>query len=274
MFHLVDLHTHTTASDGQYSPSQLVELAKKRGIEVLAVTDHDTLDGTAEAEAAGKKLNLRVIRGVELSAKEYDTFHILGYHYSSEAPSLRKLCSHVQGVREGRNERLISFLREKGFPLSLDEVESLAGGDIVGRPHFAQAMLNHSYVSNRREAFDLWLDTPEYHQKVDRDKPSVRECIDAIKADGGFVSLAHPYQLRIPDDALDALVKNLKGYGLDAIECYYSRFTPKQQAFYLSLAEKNHLHITGGSDFHGEQVKPDIALTAWKLDLGWMIGDN
>ena len=168
---------------------------------------------------------------------------------------------------------MIGFLREKGFVLSLEEVESLAGGDIVGRPHFAQAMLNHGYVSNRREAFDLWLDTPEYHQKLDRDKPSVRECIDAIKADGGFVSLAHPYQIGIADDALGVLVKELKDFGLDAIECYYPRFTSKQQAFYLSLAKKYDLLVTGGSDFHGERVKPEVELAAWEIDLGYLSGD-
>ena len=113
-------------------------------------------------------------------------------------------------------------------------------------------------------------DTEEYRACVKQVKPSVRECLEAIKSAGGKTSLAHPYQIGIDDDALDTLVGNLVPWGLDAIECYYPRFTPAQQAFYLSLAEKYRLHVTGGSDFHGERVKPDISLAALALDLDWL----
>lgn len=265
-----DLHTHSTASDGQYTPSELVRLAKDRGLEVLALTDHDTLDGLAEAVRAGEERGIRVIQGIELSAKEYDTFHILGYRVSPDAPALTALCRRMKGRRDDRTPRLIAFLREKGVNLSEEEVTELAGGAIVGRPHFAQVMVRKGYVKNNREAFDRYLDTEEYHQKVERGKPSVRECVEAIKAAGGKVSLAHPYQIGVDDETLEGIVRELTGYGLDAIECYYPKYTPEQQELYLRLAKKYGLHITGGSDFHGERVKPDIQLASLELELDWL----
>lgn len=268
---IFDLHTHSTASDGQYTPSELVRLAKDRGLEVLALTDHDTLDGLAEAVRAGEEQGIHVIQGIELSAKEYDTFHILGYRVSPDAPALTALCRRMKGRRDDRTPRLIAFLREKGVNLSEEEVTELAGGAIVGRPHFAQVMVRKGYVKNNREAFDRYLDTEEYHQKVERGKPSVRECVEAIKAAGGKVSLAHPYQIRVDDETLESIVRELTGYGLDAIECYYPKYTPEQQEFYLRLAEKYGLHVTGGSDFHGERVKPDIQLAVLELELDWLI---
>lgn len=269
---LCDLHTHTTASDGQYTPSELVDLARRAGIEVLSPTDHDTLDGLEEALQTGAAAGIRVIPGVELSAGEYDTFHILGYAFRRDAPELQELCRHMRQRREERNPRLLAFLRRRGVDLSLEEVRALSGGAVLGRPHFARAMVRRGYVQSSREAFDRYLDTEEYHQEVERDKPSVRECVGAIHASGGKAVLAHPYQIGLKDNALEELVSQLAaGCGLDGIECFYPRHTPEQNAFYLSLAEKYHLHVTGGSDFHGEAVKSDISLTPWRIDAGWLL---
>lgn len=271
---IADLHTHTTASDGQYTPTQVIQLAKARGLDVLAITDHDTIDGLREAVQAGEQYGLRVIPGIELSAKEYSTFHILGYGFSSDAPALQNLCHRMKVRRDDRSQRLLAFLRGKGIELSLSEVTEIAGGDIIGRPHFAQAMVRRGYVSTNREAFDRYLDTEEYHEKVERGKPSAQECIQAIKASGGKVSLAHPYQIGISDNALADLVAELTAYGLDAIECYYPKYTLKQQEFYLHLAEKYHLHKTGGSDFHGEKVKPDVEPARLEMDVTWLLSEN
>lgn len=270
MIQTVDLHVHSTASDGQYTPAELVRLAKARGLEAMALTDHDTVDGLDEAVQAGKQLGIRVVRGIELSAKEYDTFHILGYGFDADALSLKALCRRMKAQRDERNPRLIAFLQGKGVTVSLDEVKMTAGGGIIGRPHFAQVMVRRGYVATNREAFDRYLDTKEYHEKVERGKPSVLECITTIKKAGGKVSLAHPYQIGIDDEALNKLVGNLTDCGLDAIECWYPEYTPEQQAFYLGLTEKYHLHRTGGSDFHGEKVKPDVELASWTLDVDWI----
>lgn len=265
-----DLHTHTTASDGQYTPAELVKLAKERGIDVLAVTDHDTISGVSEAQCAGNALGLRVIRGVELSAKERPNFHILGYGFRDGDTELARLCEKFRTGRNERKYKIVDFLREKGVEVDLSEVEALAGGEVIARPHFAQVMVMRGYVSSNREAFSRYLDTEEFRQRVKRFKADARTCVEAIKAAGGKVSLAHPYQMGLPEDELDALVRQLKGWGLDAIECYYPKYTPGQQAFYLHLAEKYRLHTTGGSDFHGEKVKPDVELAALELDLGWL----
>ena len=266
---IADLHTHSTASDGQYTPAELVQLAKMRGIEVLALTDHDTLDGLDEAERAGEAAGVRVLRGVELGAKEYRSLHILGYGFSPAAPGLRELCARMKQGRDERKFRIVDFLQEKGLEITLEEVEGIAGGDIIGRPHFAQAMVRRGIVATTREAFERYLDTADY-QRIERVKPDARTCVETIKAAGGRVSLAHPYQLKLENEALELLVKQLVGYGLDAMECYYPKHMPAQQAFYLRLAEKYGLHVSGGSDFHGERVKPDVQLAALELDVEWL----
>ena len=264
-----DLHTHSTASDGQYTPPELVTLAQKSELNTLAITDHDTLDGLEEAEGAAVSCGLHLIRGVELGAKEYKDLHILGYGFSQEAPELRALCKQMKDSRDERKYRIIAFLKEKGVHISLDEVEEMAGGDIIARPHFARVMVKRGYVSTTWEAFDRYLDTGEY-QKIERFKADARTCIEAIRAGGGKVSLAHPYQLKLDNDALDSLVCQLAGYGLDAMECHYPRHTPEQTEFYLGLTRKYNLHISGGSDFHGEAVKPDVVLSKLALDLSWL----
>lgn len=271
---LADLHTHTTASDGQHTPAELVELAKQRGLSVLAVTDHDTIAGVAEAQRAGAALGLMVIRGVELSAKDYPNCHILGYGFRDGNTELARLCEKFRAGRDERKYKIVDFLREKGVEVDLAEVEAIAGGEVIARPHFAQVLVKHGYVSTNREAFDRYLDTEEFRQRVKRFKADAKTCVEAIQAAGGKVSLAHPYQMGLGDDELEALVKRLKGWGLDAIECYYPKYMRSQQAFYLHLAEKYHLHQTGGSDFHGERVKPEVELAALELGLDWLVGSN
>ena len=272
MIYSADLHTHTTASDGQYTPAELVRLAKQHGIQVLAVTDHDTISGVNEAQRTGDALGLRVVRGVELSAEEHHNFHILGYGFREGDTELSRLCEKLRAGREDRKYRIAGFLREKGVDIDLAEVDELAGGENIGRPHFARVLVRHGYVSTNREAFDRYLDTEEFRKKVRRLKADSRSCIEAVKSAGGKASLAHPYQMGLPDDKLEALVSRLKDQGLDAIECYYPKYTPEQRAFYLRLAEKYRLRQTGGSDFHGEKVKPDVQLVKWPLELDWMAG--
>ena len=267
---IADLHTHSTASDGQYRPAELVQLARDRGVELLALTDHDTLDGLDEAAQAGAALGLRILRGVELSAREYRNLHILGYSFSTGPSPLSNLCQEMRGRRNRRKYEIMDYLRSKGVDIPLAEVEALASGGVVGRPHFAQVIVRHGYAAANHEAFDRWLDTEEFQEINNRFKVDARTCVEAIKAAGGKVSLAHPYQMGLPDDELEELVRQLAGWGLDAIECFYPNYTPEQQDFYLRLAEKYRLHRTGGSDFHGERVKPDVKLAAWPLEPDWL----
>lgn len=270
---IVDLHTHSTASDGQYTPSELVGLAAERGIQTLALTDHDNIDGVDEAVEAGRLLGVWVVRGVELSADDHTNLHILGYGYQAESPVLRDMIAKLKLDRDKRKHRIAEFLQSKGIDLPLCDVEALAKGGVVGRPHFALAMVEHGYVKDRREAFDCYLDTPEF-RKWDQRKPSAEECIKTIKTAGGKASLAHPYQIVFSpgeEQDLEVLLRRLVCYGLDAIECYYPKHTPEQQAYYLGLAEKYRLHVTGGSDFHGERLKPDHQLAKVELNVNWIV---
>lgn len=266
---IADLHTHSAASDGQYAPAELVKLAKARGIQLLALTDHDTVGGLEEAKRAGEALGIQVLDGVELGAAEYSHLHILGYGF--DPAGLMPLCQKLKTGRDERKYRIMDFLQKKGLELALEEVEAIAGGDIIARPHFAQALVRRGYVSTNREAFDRYLDTEEFRQSVKRFKVAARTCIETIKAAGGKAALAHPYQIGLENGPLEELVRTLAGYGLDAIECRYPKHTPEQEAAYLRLAEKYGLHVTGGSDFHGERVKPDISLAALPLEVDWLI---
>ena len=217
---LADLHTHSTASDGQYAPAALVEKAAAAGIQVLAVTDHDTIDGAEEAVQAGTALGLTVLRGVELGAAEDRHMHILGLHLGPECPALTALCRKLRASRDERKFRIVDFLREKGMDVSLEEVEALAGGGVVARPHFAQVMLRRGYVTSLREAFDRYLDSDEY-QRIERWKAGAAECIAAVHSAGGRAVLAHPYQLGYADDRLEETLRTLREKGLDGLECFY-----------------------------------------------------
>lgn len=267
----VDLHTHSTASDGQYAPGEVVRRGKGKGLEALALTDHDTVAGLDEAVRTGERLGLRVLRGVELSAREYPNLHILGYGFADGPSRLSELCREMRERRDRRKYEIIDYLKSKGVDIPLAEVEALASGGVVGRPHFARVVVSHGYAASNREVFDRWLDTEEFQEINNRFKVSAGTCLEAVRGSGGRASLAHPYQVGLEDGPLEELVRRLKEAGLDAIECYYPRHTPEQTAFYLRLAEKYDLRVTGGSDFHGEKVKPDIQLAAWELELDWLL---
>lgn len=269
MTQLADLHTHSTASDGQYTPTELIEKAKAAGVEVLALTDHDTINGLDEAVAAGQAQRLTVLRGVELGASEDRHMHILGLGFRAECPQLAQLCRTLKASRDERKYRIVDFLAQKGIHIDLAEVENLAGGDVIARPHFARVMLQHGYVSSIREAFDCYLDTDEY-QKIERYKASTAECIEIIHQSGGKAVLAHPYQLGFSDERLESTLQTLKDSGLDGLECYYPRHTPEMVQHYLTLAKKYNLSVSAGSDFHGEAVRPDTHLTPTPLELNWL----
>lgn len=270
MIQLVDLHTHSTASDGQYAPATLVDKAVMAGVSLLALTDHDTLDGVTEAVEAASSQNITVLRGVELGAKEDRHMHILGLGLGVDSTVLEALCQKLKAGRDERKYRIVDFLAEKGIHIDLAEVEDLAGGDLIARPHFARVMLRHGYVSSVREAFDRYLDTDEY-QRIERFKADAPTCIDAIHRSGGLAVLAHPYQLGYSEDKLEETVRWLKDSGLDGLECHYPRHTPEMVRTYLALAERYGLHVSAGSDFHGEQVRPDTQMCPVRLETDWLL---
>jgi hypothetical protein len=242
----IDLHTHTTASDGHLTPSALVEAAWGAGIQVLGVTDHDTVDGLSDAAAHAGRLGLTFVAGVELSAywKQVER-HILGYFCDPEDPSLRTFLRHTRSARLERLHAMLNRLGRLGIRVPANEVLAEARGGNVGRPHLARVLLRRGLVGSTQEAFDRYLATgrPAY---VPRSDVSVVDAIRVIHEAGGVASLAHPgFEPR--DEAIPELV----AAGLDAIEVYHPKHLPAETAHYRQLATRHGLLVSGGSDYHG-----------------------
>lgn len=251
----IDLHIHTTASDGTLTPSQAVQLAKKRGLKAIAITDHDTIDGVKEALEAGQRESMEVIPGVEISANAMrGSLHLLGYFVETERGILREKLQRLKQARAERNPRIVSKLNDLGINITYQEVIWASGGGQVGRPHFAQLLVDKKYVRSTDEAFDRYLaqGAPAY---VDKYRFEVKEAIEIILKARGVPVLAHPFTLNGTSEDLETVVIQLVQDGLKGIEAFYPDHTPEQTAQYQRLAEKLRLVKTGGSDFHGTLIK-------------------
>lgn len=254
----LDLHTHSTASDGQYRPAELVEMAKEKGLEMYALTDHDTVGGIREARETAERLGVNFVAGIEISTHKGEEIHMLGLYIDEQCSDIVNACRTYMERRAGRGERIRAFLKEKGIEISREEVEKIAGTGALGRPHFAEILQERGLVSTRQEAFSRYLDTAEFHRKTDEKKPAPEEAIDIIHKAGGKAVLAHPGLLKMGKSWQESLVRELKEAGLDGIECFYNKHTYMQRKYYRRLAEENGLMISCGSDFHGEKVKPNV----------------
>ncbi len=260
----IDLHTHTTASDGTLTPNELLSEAKKKEIEVVSITDHDTIEGLKGIRLNDKSVFF--IPGIEISAEFNSTLHILGYAFDIENKKLSQTLAKLQRYRQERNYRIIEKMSKMGFEVTIDELKEIAKGEVIGRPHFARAMVNKGYVSSIQEAFDLYLKrgSPLYEEKV-RLEP--KAAVELIQDAGGIPVLAHPYQTKLEDEKLEVLVKELTSYGLKGIEAFYSLHTPLQVNQYIELSRKYDLLVTAGSDFHGENKPIPLGIN---VDYFWV----
>ena len=252
----LDLHLHTTFSDGSRSPTDVLTLASKAQVTALAITDHDTVNGLPEAIQAGRALGIEVIPGIELSSRWGNTeLHILGYFLDWNDVELRRQLTRFQDARHVRNPRIIEKLNALGIHLTYADVKTLAGDASVGRPHIARVLIEKGYVTSAKEAFDRYLaDGAAAH--VPRELPEPAEAIAVIRAAGGVPVLAHPSWLD-RSEGIYKICEQLKAVGLGGIEVHYSTHRPEQTAAYLDVARRLDLLVTGGSDFHGV-TKPDI----------------
>jgi predicted metal-dependent phosphoesterase TrpH len=253
---MIDLHSHTTASDGTFSPAQLVDEAGRAGVHTLGITDHDTFSGYDQAVPLARRAGLELVCGIELSTKlRGHSVHLLGYFLDDSTPAdFRNWIGDLQASRRERNVRLVARLRELGLDITLEEVQARGGG-MTGRPHFAQLLLEKGYVSSLQQAFDDYLDESAKGY-VTRREPEFAEAVKHIRDGGGIASLAHPVRLR---EDVAAILPGLHAAGLNAIEAYHSDHSPSQTALFLELAARHGLLVTGGSDFHGA-AKPEIRL--------------
>ncbi|MDT3701014.1 MAG: PHP domain-containing protein [Thermincola sp.] len=255
---LIDLHVHTTASDGTMSPVEVVAYAAAKGLQAIAVTDHDTIAGVEAAVGAGRELGLEVVPGVEVSVDYHGEMHILGYFFDARNSGLQDGLAKLRQYRDERNPRMIEKLRELGFDITLEEVMEEAQGSVVGRPHVAAVMLKKGYVTSFDQAFDWYLGTGKAAY-VKKERLTPKEGIELIRAAGGIPVLAHPKYLKTDAGNLNSLIIELKDYGLQGIEVFYTSHTPEETRFFHELALINGLMVTGGTDFHG-QNKPDIEI--------------
>lgn len=257
---LIDLHVHTSFSDGSYRPRQVIDLAVQAGLKAIAITDHDTVAGNPEAAAYAGQLGYEVVPGVEISVEsDYNSFHILGYFIDYTDPGLNATLKEVLDFRDNRNPKIIAQLNALGVDITMDEVSREAGGNVVGRPHMAAVMVKKGYVRNVQEAFDRYLKTgaPAH---VDKKRITKAQGIRLVKAAGGIPVWAHPGFTPWKDiNEMETELKHLIGLGLEGVEAFYTTYTEEQTSHMLKLAEKYDLLITGGSDFHGK-TKADIKL--------------
>lgn len=262
----IDLHLHTTHSDGSLSPTDVLRLAHKAGVTALAITDHDIVTGIPEAIAAGAELGIEIIPGVEISSRVGNSeLHILGYCLQWQDQELNRRLAFLRESRHSRNPQIIERLRALGLDVTYEEVRALAGTDAVGRPHIARLLMDKHYVTSAKDAFDRYLaeGRPAY---VARELPSPADAIAWIRAAGGVAVLAHPTWAKVSGESLNALLIALKADGLGGIEVHYSSHTKRQTREYHDLAKRLDLLITGGSDFHGI-TKPDIEVGTGKGGL-------
>ena len=265
----IDLHTHSTASDGTDSPAELIRKAVQAKLAVLALTDHDTLDGLDEAEQEAHDTGLVFVRGCELStATAWGEAHFLGLwipERGSRTVVLEKALAQVREKRRIRNLRIAGKLRALGLDVTYEAAAALAGGRVVGRPHFAELLCRMGVVEDRKEAFRKYLgrDGAAYEP---RELMSPQQAVSLLKSSGALVSMAHPRLLRAPVEELAPMLSDLKASGLDAIEAYHSEHDPGDVRLCVELAARYDLQITGGSDYHG-LAKPKIELGVGRGNL-------
>ncbi|MBR6541875.1 MAG: PHP domain-containing protein, partial [Anaerotignum sp.] len=266
---IVDLHVHSTASDGTYTPEEVAKLAKTIGLSAIALTDHDTIDGLDAFQKTGNTLGIETITGIEFAAlwekHHRPEIHIVGLGFDPDHPALLERMKDIQNSRDVRNQKMCEKLSSIGLHITLDEVAANAGGEIITRAHFANVLLKKGYIAKKEDAFSRYISTglPGY---VEREFLSPELCIRTIKEAGGAAVLAHPTLYGLNMNQLEELCEELIPYGLDGIECQYSTYSSAETKTITALAEKMNLLPSGGSDFHGKN-KPNIHLGSGNSNL-------
>ena len=252
---MIDLHTHSTASDGTLKPAELINEAVRCGVKVLALTDHDTLSGLPEAFDAAEGLGLKFIPGIELSADYHPgTMHMLGYYVDPSDPVLGEKLIWLRDGRNRRNSVILEKLTAAGCPLEMADLEKYATGESVGRPHIARAMVEKGYVKSEEEAFNRFL-AKGADAYADKERTTPAQAIELILGAGGLPVLAHPQTLGLDSRELLALVDDLEKSGLVGIETYYYSHSEEETVLYQYIARDLGMIVTGGTDYHGPGFK-------------------
>lgn len=256
---MIDLHTHTTASDGQYTPEELVYKAAEKNISVLAITDHDTISGLEEGAEACKKTGITFVPGIEINIQRPNCeFHLLGLglNLNGISESLNKLLKELIESRHERNEFIVSKMRSSGIKTTVEEIQAEFPDQVLGRPHFASWLTNHNYVKNRQAAFDKFLarDRPWY---VERAGAELDEAVKAIYESGGVPVIAHPLSLYLSWSKIEPVLADFFERGVKGMECFHPGARVTECLRLQEIARKLGFFVTAGSDFHGEKVRSD-----------------
>ena len=249
----IDLHVHTTASDSTASPAEAVRLAKEAGLSAIAITDHDTVSGYAEAAEAGKKYGVEVVPGIEISTKYGRAVHILGYYIDPDSDKLAPVLEWVVHDRDERNRKMAELMAADGLPVSYEEMHRRFGA-VIGRPHFAEVLVELGLAKDIRDAFDRYVEKGQKYY-LPRNFLSIERSIEIIREAGGVPVLAHPFQYKLDDAGLRELIEHCMESGLQGMECRYSGYSVEQIKYLGRLAEEYGLIKTGGSDFHGDNKR-------------------
>lgn len=260
MIQRVDLHTHTCASDGTDTPAQLVENARKAGLAAVAITDHDTLSGLDEAQRTAAQFNdIEFVRGVEVSTgTDQGEMHIVGLWIPKDCEPLENALAAMRARRGERNQRILEKLATLDIHLTMEDVLREAGGESVGRPHIARALITKGYVKTITEAFDKYLGSTG-KAYLPKDVMNPEEAVSVMSRIGCSVFIAHPMLKPYPPGWIDEFVKRLLPFGLCGIEAWHSEHTEADSRAVIALARRFHLCVSGGSDYHGKN-KPRIHL--------------
>ena len=253
----IDLHVHTTASDGTFTPTEAVKLAAETGLRAMAVTDHDNMRGCAEAARAGEEYGVEIVPGIEISTKFRQSVHILGYYVDPDAPAMRETLDWVVQDRDNRNKKMADLMSADGLPVSYEQMHKRFG-PVIGRPHFARVLVELGLADSVNDAFDKFVEKGRKYY-VGRNFLSIERSIEIIRASGGVPVLAHPFQYQLDDAGLRELIEHCIDSGLMGMECRYTGYDADRVSYLLRLAEEYRLLPTGGSDFHGAN-KPHISL--------------
>ncbi len=260
----IDLHVHTTESDGTSSPEEVVRLAKACGLRAIAITDHDTATGYPAAAAEGERLGVEVVPGIEISTTFQGPVHILGYYIDPQSPEIAPVLEGVLRDRDERNRSIAMRMAADGLPVNYDAMRERFG-TAIGRPHFAKLLVEYGLAKSVRDAFARYVEKGQRYYEP-RHFLSLERSLWIISHSGGVPVLAHPFQYGLDDAGLRKLIEHAMQYGLKGMECRYSGYTAEQISYLLGLAEEYGLLPTGGSDYHGT-VKPHISIGTGTGDL-------
>lgn len=265
----IDLHIHTTESDGEFCPKEIVRLAKNQNVDIIAIADHDSASGILEAIEEANKVGIKVIPAIEFNANDNEVkkMHILGYNIDYTDKEFKKIYEKLQEDVIRKNNEFFKALNDVGVDISKDDVEKICKSKNIRKPMIAQVLINKGYVESKEEAYTKYFyQLPFKDVKRENTELTPKEIINIIKKFGGIPVLAHPYSLGLRDEKFINKIDELISYGLEGMECFHSRQTQEQMLKYEEIAIERNLIITKGSDFHGLNVYKDTYIGNGKFD--------